>query len=257
MWRVFLLLSLVPLSTAGARQTSVKPTLPLPHVTLSAPGYAVRAEVRQAVTYPESGPNTGPYFQFSPAQIRVLLDQVGQSKWKAQYAADMPPAYVTVTPVQNWLTLFKGPSKTKVAEQISGLRDIISGKRSPTAQRGWAELPSLPLTDTAQVAAGAIKRIETPQLQGVRYLAVRSQEMLKEYPRNAVFYTFQGLSRDGKYVISVRLPYAPVSFPVKAGVALSPENGGLQALQQLNIRLDNENAKLTAFDHLVQSVRIR
>lgn len=257
MRRLSLTFALLTLSPALAQEKVSFQPVPLPYVTLSAPGYAVRAEVRPAVTYPESGPNVGPYFQFSPSQVRVVLDRAGQARWKSQFPADMPPAYVTVTPVQNWLTLYKGPSKAKVNEQLSGLRDIISGKRSPTAQRGWKELPYLPLTNTAQVAAGAIRRVQTPQLQGVRYLAIRGQEMLTDYPRSGVFYTFQGLSRDGKYVISVRLPYAPASFPVKAGEALLPEAGGLQTMGQMSARLDAEDGKLAALDRLAQSIRIR
>lgn len=257
MSRLLLAFALLTLSPALAQaKVSFQPA-PLPYVTLSAPVYTVQAEVRPAVTYAESGPNVGPYFQFSPSQVRVVLDRAGQTRWKSQFPADMPPAYVTVTPVQNWLTLYQGPAKTKVNDQISGLRDIISGKRSPTAQRGWKELPYLPLTNTAQVAAGAIKRVQTPQLQGVRYLAIRGQEMLTDYPRSGVFYTFQGLSRDGKYVVSVRLPYSPASFPVETGRPLLPEAGGLQAMSRVSARLDAESGKLAALDQLVQSIRIR
>ena len=79
----------------------------------------MRAEVRPAVVYSESGPNVGPYFQFSPAQVRVVLDKAGQTKWQSQHAADRPPASVTVTPVQNWLTLFKSPAlKADVEKQL-------------------------------------------------------------------------------------------------------------------------------------------
>ena len=68
----FALLTLAP--ALAQAKVSFQPAT-LPYVTLSAPGYTARAEVRPAVTYPESGPNVGPYFQFSPSQIRVVLDR--------------------------------------------------------------------------------------------------------------------------------------------------------------------------------------
>lgn len=78
MRRLSLTFALLTLSPALAQEKVSFQPVPLPYVTLSAPGYAVRAEVRPAVTYPESGPNVGPYFQFSPSQIRVVLDRAGQ-----------------------------------------------------------------------------------------------------------------------------------------------------------------------------------
>ena len=144
MRRSSLLLGLLTLSTAGAQERLVKQAAPLPHVTLSAPGYAVRAEVRPAVVYPESGPNVGPYCQFSPAQVRVVLDKAGEAKWKSQGAPDRPPASITVTPVQNWLTLFKTPTlKADVESQLGALRAINAGRTSlAEAQASVRGLPT-------------------------------------------------------------------------------------------------------------------
>lgn len=248
-------LSLALAATAPA-QTLGTQAAPLPRLTLSAPGYTVQAEVRKAVVYPESGPNVGPYFYFSPAQVRATLNRPGE-RWKPGFAADMPPAYVTVTPVQNWLTLFKGPNARVVKERLDLLQKINAGQQDMGQFRDWLELPYLPLMNSAQAVSGAVKRMNTGHVQGVRYLAIYSQETSVEYPRSAVFYTFQGLTRDGKHLVSVRLPYAPASFPVEAGESVLPEQGWLTYRKQAQRQLDAESSKLARLDALVQSIRVR
>ncbi|SEI99205.1 hypothetical protein SAMN04488058_10337 [Deinococcus reticulitermitis] len=249
-------LLLLALAAPASAQTLKTQPAPLPRVTLSAPGYAAQAEVRKAVVYPESGPNVGPTFQFSPAQVRVTLNRPGE-RWKPGFVADMPPAYVTVTPVQNWLTLYKGPAARLVKERLDLLRKINAGKQDMSVFRNWLELPYFPLVNMAQAVTGSVQRMKTPQLQGVRYLAIYSQETSVEYPRSMVFYTFQGLTHDGKHLVSVRLPYAPKSFPVEAGQSVSPENGWLAYRQRAMTKLDAENGKLAALDALVRSIRVR
>lgn len=245
-------LTLAPATATAAAQTLSKQAAPLPHVTLSAPGYAARAEVRRAVTTSE---NT---MFFSPAQVRVVLDRAGQPKWKAQYATEMPPASVTVTPVQNWLTLHKNADlQAMVRGEVEKLRAINAGRVQPAALQGRdfgaGKLPYLPLVNAAQAVTGSAARLNTPQLQGVRYLAVYAQDT-SDFPRSAVFYTYQGLSRDGKYVVSVQLPHAPRSFPATSG----PLKGDLgTSFRQTRAKLDAENRNLAALDRLVQSIRIR
>lgn len=229
---------------------------PLPHVTLKSLGYSVQAEVRKAVVYPESGPKVGPYFYFSPAQVRVVLNRPGE-RWKPSFEADLPPAYVTVTPLQNWLTLYKGPNARVVRERLDLLRQINAGKRSLNEFRSWLELPYLPLLNSAQAVSGAVRRLETPHIRGVRYLAIYSQETSVEYPRSAVFYTFQGLTRDGRHIVSARLPYAPTSFPVQAGPSLLPEEGWLAYRRRAQLKLDADGSKLGQLDAIVQSIRVR
>lgn len=255
MWRPFLVLSLLSLSAAGAQERLVRQAAPLPYVTLSAPGYSVRAEVRPAVVYPESGPNIGPYWQFSPAQVRVVLSPPGQP-WKAQFPADMPPGYVTVTPVQNWLALYKGEARKEVTAELATLRSINAGKGDLKRLRREASLPYLPLMNAEQAVSGAVRRLNTAQLAGIRYLAVYAQDT-GEYPRTAVFYTYQGLSRDGKFVVSVHLPYAPTTMPAP-GQTRAISGAELPSyLWRTADLLDEETVKLTAFDRLVQSIHIR
>ncbi|MBB5233300.1 hypothetical protein [Deinococcus budaensis] len=249
-------LSSAPALVGVSAQTLRSQAAPLPHVTLKAPGYTVQTEVRKAVVYPESGPNVGPYFQFSPAQVRVVLNRPGEH-WKPGFEADVPPASVTVTPVQNWLTLYKGPTARVVKERLDLLRKINAGQQDMGQFRNWLELPYFPLRNSAQAVSGAVKRINTGHLRGVRYLAVYSQESLKAYPRSAAFYTFQGLTRDGKHLVSVRLPYAPRSFPVEPGEGVLPEKGWLAYRQQAQTKLDAESGKLGQLDALVQSIRVR
>ncbi|MDL2345047.1 hypothetical protein QOL99_12920 [Deinococcus sp. MIMF12] len=257
MRRAALLLALLMASPVSAQSRPGQTAL-LPYVTLQAPGYAVRAEVRPTLIYPESVPNAGPYWYLSPAQVRVVLDPPGP-RWASAYPADMPPYFVTVTPVQNWLTLARGEGTKKlIAEQVDRLRSLGKAKVDLRVMRDrWPGLPYLPLINAAQAVTGAARQMKTTHLQGVRYLAIYAQETSVEYPRRAVFYTFQGLTQDGQHVVSVRLPYAPTSFPVEVSSRPLDPRAWLRYRDQARARLNAEHHQLGALDQLVQSIRIR
>lgn len=231
---------------AGAAGSAL--AAPLPYFTLSAPGYTVRAEVRRAVTPPETGPQAGAYFDFSPAQVRAVLRRPGE---RGSPGA-VPAAYVTVTPVQNWLGLYKGANARAVRRQLDLIREIGTGQRTLNAQ---TPLPQLPLSAAAPALRGAVQRVTTAGLRGVRYLAVDSQDA-SAFPRSAVFYAFQGLTRDGRFVVSARLPYAPASFPARVSPGDQPEDWPRYAAQA-QARLDAESGKLARLDAVVKSVRVR
>lgn len=220
---------------------------PLPSLTLSAPGYTVRAEVHRAVAPPASGPQAA-YFDFSPAQVRAVLRRPGERG----SPGSAPVAYVTVTPVQNWLGLYKGANARAVRRQLDLIREIGTEQRALNAR---TPLPQLPLTAAAPALRGAVQRVSTARLWGVRYLAVDSQDA-SAFPRSAVFYAFQGLTRDGRFVVSARLPYAPASFPARVGAGDQPKDWP-RYVAQAQARLDAESGKLTRLDAIVQSVRVR
>lgn len=157
-WLLTLLLS--PAALAGGAEPRA-----LPRLTLEAQTIGRTAELQRvpAVVYPDDGP----YFQMFPAHTRAVLNPPGQ-RWKAQHDADLPPAYVAVYPVSGWLGLFRSPANAQLArEQIETLRALNGGGLSLTEVR---PLPFLPLRNAFQAGVGAVRRVDTPVLRGMRYL---------------------------------------------------------------------------------------
>ena len=160
----------------------------------------------------------------------------------------------------SWPGFTNGKSFFVTDAQVSQMSELLSGGQlRRRAGGGWEE-----------VIPG----------KGLRYLAVHSQEDGVRINRERVFYTFQGLSHDGRFYVTVQVPYAPASLPTRAeldrtknyDVAPYPaESRGkgpaYDAYRQkvdayradLTRKLNAEEGKadLRALDALVRSIRLR
>ncbi len=96
-------------------------------------------------------------------------------------------------------------------KQISSLRDFL--RRKPATLGEAEEIPFLPIQNAGQVLQASIQYLAFKNGDGVRFLTQYHQDV---YPINNadLFYTFQGLSTDGRFYISMRLP---VSNPALDG----------------------------------------
>lgn len=205
-WLLPLLLASVAL--AGGVQV---PTLP--RLSLNAGTVGRVADIRVVGRVPRGD---APQF-FFPSHVRAVLNRPGQH-WGLGYDVELPPAYVAVYPVAGLLAQY--PEQAQYPErgepwdartQIEKLRALNRGGLNEVKE----PLPYLPLWNAFQVTAGAVRTVQTPTLRGVRYLTVLSQEDGVRFPREAVFYTFQGLSRDGRFYVTAQVPYAPATLPTR------------------------------------------
>ncbi len=153
---------------------------------------------------------------FFPAHVRAVLNRPGES-WRAAYDVDQPPAYVGVYPVAGVNAQYpeRQPHTVDllVKSRLNALQGILSGTVDPKGLP--VPLPYFPLPNAYQVTAGAVKKVVTKDLIGLRFLTIHSQEGGVRFPREVVEYTFQGLTRDGKYLVTVHLPYGPASLPTR------------------------------------------
>jgi hypothetical protein len=82
------------------------------------------------------------------------------------------------------------------------------------------QMPLLPLMNSGQVFHASVQRLDFGSGHGVRFLTLYAQ-----YPapvnNQDLFYTFQGLTSDGQYAISVILPVSHPFLPASADT-LSP-----------------------------------
>lgn len=154
-----------------------------------------------------------------------------------------------------------------VADQISGLRRAVAaGKLAPGAL-----LPFLPTAYAGQVLRAAVRPLAFGGGRGLRALVAYSSDV-SPLSRAQVFYTFQGLTDDGKRYVSFRFPVALRELPADplAGegrtVMDALNAGGDRAgqvwtayLARTARRLDalTDDARLTRLDAFVRSVRVR
>lgn len=123
-----------------------------------------------------------------------------------------------------------------------------------------ATLPFLPVYPAAQVFRAQPEYLEMPGLSGVRYLVYFSQGVNPIVEGN-VFYTFQGITDDGQYFVSI-------IFPVNTGVLSIDGNvedydafatNYLPYLDEVVQRVHTAeffSPALSTLDDVVQSIRV-
>jgi hypothetical protein len=166
--------------------------------------------------------------------------------------------HIDVYPVQRFSELLPDAIPTKVA----ALQALFAG--GPTGDKG---LPFLLNFNAAQELYVQYKVIPFGSGNGIRYLTQYSQ-FYDPINNNELFYTYQGLTTDGKYWISAILP---ISNPLLPADGKNPPNG--QSTDDFNNNFNTYISALTTqlnaqppesysptipmLDALVNSIRIQ
>jgi len=126
-------------------------------------------------------------------------------------------------------------------------------------------LPFLPYINIVQTFCAQPQVIEFEGGQGIRYLTYYSSG-LSPILDSQVFYTFQGLTDDGKFYVSAALPVATGIFPLELpSEVIDPDTDYPQQwlatiteqVSQLNADPgDGYNPSLQSLDALIESIRI-
>jgi hypothetical protein len=92
--------------------------------------------------------------------------------------------------------------------QIDALHALLASR--PAAPEH--ELPRLPLINAAQVFHAQVQYLDFQNGGGIRYITQYSQDVIPIVNQH-LFYTFQGLTRDGAYYISAQFPIRTAALP--------------------------------------------
>jgi uncharacterized protein YjbI with pentapeptide repeats len=104
---------------------------------------------------------------------------------------------IFIYPVQEFSTI------SELAKgQIEGLQSLL--KARPSAPED--AIPLLPLINAAQVLHAQVRYLDFENGSGVRFITQYSQEVVGRLTNQNIFYTFQGLTRDGKYYVAAFFP---------------------------------------------------
>lgn len=152
-----------------------------------------------------------------------------------QYAGDPPengPGFADAP--HTTITLYNDPTRPEASISIYRIADLApypflekhaSALQSLLVERpdlslfeitnenGMADvLPHVPVLPHGQILNARVEYVETDSVQGIKYITVSSAA---REPFSEFTYTFQGMSQDGQYYITVNLPLETVLFPVE------------------------------------------
>ncbi|NDJ33428.1 MAG: hypothetical protein GYB64_02050, partial [Chloroflexi bacterium] len=123
------------------------------------------------------------------------------------YALDVvvPVRWVCAIPVAEYESMNEA-----AAEQIDVLRNLLETR--PALSDHVGNLPDLPVPNAAQVMQSQPVYLEFASGAGLRYLTMHVQDFVP-VTNQGLAYSFQGLTEDGAYIISVTLPVSHPSLP--------------------------------------------
>jgi len=152
---------------------------------------------------------------------------------------------------------------------LSGLQNLLSQRTdlttfmAPSTDANDLSLPYLPAAEAGQPLRARATYVNTADVQGVAYLTGFRQDV-SAFAAKDFWYTFQGLSADGQWYISVVTPVKASMFPKKVKAKDNNFKGAAEyntyltdAISKLNSGDDTAfTPPLTAIDALVQSITI-
>jgi hypothetical protein len=150
-----------------------------------------------------------------------------------------------VYPLASYAVLFKGKEKIQFDGQIQQLKKILATK----SDHGIKEIPMLPPAEAFQVFHNHVKYLSFKQGTGVAFLTSYAQDEAPIENGN-IFYTYQGISADRKYYVSLVYPIKALKLPKIASV-----KAGVDYVAKMS---DDQFApKLSEIDRLIQTISIK
>jgi len=153
----------------------------------------------QTETVPTVFGGDAPYWEVLPQHTRVTLQGYPVSESLMQ-----PVIYI-----------YPLKELQKISETsrplVSALQTLLA------APQDSPDLPFLPLINAAQVTHAHLEYLDFKSGQGLRYLTMFSQGLVP-INNNELIYTYQGLTRDGKYYVAAVLPVIHPSLPADGSI---------------------------------------
>ena len=162
------------------------------HLTLDSTGIATNLQTETVAAITAS--DNAPYWQVMPAYTRVTLQG-----YPITNQLNQPQIFIY--PVKELEQANKEAGK-----MVASLQTLIG------APQEIPEMPFLPLLNTKQVMHTQLQYLDFKNGHGLRYLTQYDQAQLPINNRE-LFYTYQGLTSDGKYYVAAVLPVTHPSLP--------------------------------------------
>jgi hypothetical protein len=172
------------------------------------------------------------------------------------------PAVVQVFPVSSF------PNSDSISDQVLARLQAFLAARAPLTAHantsGGEGIPVLPVVNAGQVIVVKPQYFNFQDGVGVRFITFYAQG-IGPITNDALFYTFEGMTTDGKYVVSVQFPvkasilpdsFDPTTFDYNQFMAtyteyLATTTNDLDLLQQ-----QDYTPNLDTLDALIQSIQV-
>lgn len=186
------------------------------HFDLQGLAKGTKSELRPALPDP---PQPEPELGDEPASLRFQLDG-------AKTAEPVTPAdrQVVIYPAPAWRDLYVRMGE-KEGNPVDTLKNLLA-KGSSSIQ---GEIPVLPFADAFQVLKARVKLLPFHGGKGFAFVTAYAQDDVP-VANDALFYTFQGLTDDGRYWISFYYPVNASVLPKTLGD--SPEMKDYDAFEK-------------------------
>ncbi len=213
-------------------------------ISLELSGLATGETVEQVAAV--SADSGAPWWEILPAYQRITLQGYPASEHP------IPPQFFAY-PVDGLIA-----SNPTAAQNVSELQSLLLNHQP------GEQMPFLPLLNEQQALFAKVQYLDFKNGQGVRYLTQYNQGPVP-VNNQALFYTFQGLSSDGRFYIAAVLPVTHPDLP--ATPALDPQspvdpNDYPAYIQQMVNWLEEQpdgsfTPDLAALDAMIQSIEVK
>lgn len=183
-----------------------------------------------------------------------------------------PPASESVFERGGGLYLYRIADMTDYegyTEQVALLQSLLADRTDLSTfyalndDMSVGTLPFLPVVPAAQVTRAHAEYVDTGSVQGIRYLTAYRQDASPFLSRDFLF-TFQGISSDGQYYISLIAPLETTLFPSEMPADFDYDEFSANLMTYLDEVVATLNAgtpgdfspNLSLLDNLVQSMQV-
>jgi hypothetical protein len=176
----------------------------------------------------------------APMHVRIIFD--GQ---KIESENDFNKPHLLVYPLPQYEAMFPTAKKALFNKRINVLKKMVATK----SDKGIDELPILPESDGHESLHQQEKYLNFNKGTGVSFVSVYGND---DPPLNAgdFFYTFQGITTDGKHYVSFFWPVKATGMPANSSQA--------DAKKYLhNLARTKFTPSLTVLDQVVSSITIK
>jgi hypothetical protein len=139
------------------------------------------------------------------------------------YSGDsVPSSYESTASIRVYQTAdfagyeFPGNQLNALTTLVAQKPDLASYMTVPEDNTAGNSLPFMPIFPAAQVIRARARYVENAAVKGITYVTVYRQDV-SPFTSDEFFYTFQGLSNDGKYYVSAVFRVNAGVFPAEIG----------------------------------------
>jgi hypothetical protein len=191
------------------------------------------------VTAVPNDPNVPPFMNGNPEFLRFSF---GDDRLTPDVGID--ERQILIYPVDTYRDLFQGQELDQFNKDISTTIELLTTR----PQTVTGVIPVLPYFGASQGMQAQVRTIDSPSGAGVRFITFYSQDAIPITNDN-IFYTYQGMTPDGKYRISMIYPIDAKGIPNSD----SPE----ETTAYLNsLAAADFTPSLDALDSMAQSIRV-